>query len=115
MLNNKFVPFKREQFTLLAKAKRLVLEEFGDELSLQDKNLVRKIKTYASESTDSRLKDIYDQLNIAAQPQVKKSPIQPRDKENNKSQAKNTGKIQVGDMVDGKLCVGLYRGQPVFK
>jgi len=87
MLNEKFVPFKREQFTLLAKAKRLVLEEFGDEVSLQDKNIVRKIKTYAAESADSRLKDI----------------------------SKSTDKIQVGDMVDGKLCVGLYRGQPVFK
>jgi len=108
MLNEKFVPFKREQFTLLAKAKRLVLEEFGDEVSLQDKNIVRKIKTY-------RLKDIYDQLSLEAEPAPEQNVTQPSAKNNNDSLAKSTDKIQVGDMVDGKLCVGLYRGQPVFK
>ena len=113
MLNEKFVPFKREQFTLLAKAKRLVLEEFGDEVSLQDKNIVRKIKTYAAESADSRLKDIYDQLSL--EPAPEQNVTQPSAKNNNHSLAKSTDKIQVGDMVDGKLCVGLYRGQPVFK
>ena len=110
-----FVPFRREQFALLREAKKLVLTEFKQELSLQDKNILDKINSYSIESSGTRLKEIYQQLNTdTGSAQAASNTTRSSDK-NQSSAAKQGKKIQIGDMVDGKQCVGFYRGQPVLE
>jgi len=115
MSKKRFVPFKREQFALLREAKKLVLTEFKEDLSLQDKHILGKISSYSIESSDTRLKEIYQQLNADAGSAQAASSTARSSEKNKTSAAKQGEKIQIGDMVDGKRCVGFYRGQPVLE
>jgi len=116
-MSNNFVAFNREQFRLLREAKRLVLKEFDQQLSLQDSDVVENIYKYALESDDEALFDIFEQLKGPAQSPDSKSSsvdtINAASKDSKKGSSDNA--LKVGDMVDGRRCVGFYRGQPVFK
>ena len=39
----------------------------------------------------------------------------PKDAETSQKRAVENHKVQLGDIVEGKECVGFYRGRPMFK
>jgi len=123
MLKTKFTPLNREQFALLREAKRLVATEFKKDLKIQDKDIMDQIYGFAFESAQERLYEIFNTLHSSfedtdsEESQDSKNVIGLPERSTNKNVKKkaNNDPIKVGDVLDGKKCVGFYRGQPIYK
>ena len=121
MTNNNFVPLSREHFALLREAKRLIANEFQENLTLQGSNILDRIHVFAQTSNSNRLLDIWTELKAPEKNSTEGYPGPANDSvmkpngepKNNDDRPK--GAIKVGDTVNGKKCTGFYRGQPVFK
>ncbi|MBX2848673.1 MAG: hypothetical protein KTR16_10145 [Acidiferrobacterales bacterium] len=116
MVAKTFVPLEREQFKLLRDAKRIIANEFGEDLSLQDPEILNSIYAYAKKSTKEELLNIFVSLDgkkaEKADASVKSGGAP---KKSSDAKAKSSNEVKVGDIVDGKQCIGFYRGQPMFK
>jgi hypothetical protein len=108
----------REQFAKLREAKRLIKEEFGQELILHEADVMEKLYHYASESRDDDLYQIHLAFSNNAESPSSPAPEQPRarvSKARPPFAKKAPHKIQVGDIVDDQRCVSIYRGKPVME
>ena len=118
MLKTSFVPLEREQFKLLRKAKKMVKEEFSEDLVLHDKNVLENLYRYALSSEDDQLFDLFNQLHNDADLDSNDSDrvvqLSNINNPSKKPTAYNPKEVKVGDIVDGEKCTGYYRGQPVF-
>lgn len=115
MLKTSFVPLGREQFKQLRLAKKMVKDEFGEELVLHDERVLEKLYKYALNSENEELFNLFKELH-KEQNEIDQS-VQGVTPIKRKATQKDTSKgadIKVGDVVDGKKCTGFYRGQPVF-
>ena len=110
MLSTKYSAVDRLQFQLLREAKQLVKQEFGADLQLQDPSVLDRIYEYALDSEEETLFDIFSALknHEAEQPSPAKNSAKA-------GRVNPEGRIDVGDVVDGKRCVAIYRGKPVFE
>ena len=135
MLKTKFKPLDREQFALLREAKRIVASEFDKEISLQDKDVLDQIYGYALESESDRLYEIFNTMHASldsdqasqgkdntvvqgkwdAKNDAETRKDAEKTKEKTKKGAVENNKVQLGDVIEGKECVGFYRGRPMFK
>lgn len=121
MSKNNFVALNRDQFAILLEAKRLVSQEFKQTLSLQDQDILSKLKVYSDRSSNDRLTKIYQQLETKLAIRettgvdlATKNPNPQSTSYRQQNVSKSSDQIQVGDIIDGKQVAGLYRGQPVF-
>jgi len=123
MLKTTFTPLDREQFALLRESKRIVQTEFDKELKLQDKDILDQIYAYALESKGERLFEILNSLSSqinngdtkSANQESKSNVVSGRWSKSKTDDTEQSTAVKVGDTVDGKICVGFYRGQPTFK
>lgn len=104
----------RDQFIKLRKAKTMIKDEFGKDVSLQDEDILNQIYGFALESSGESLFDLFTEI----------SSDQPSPDKNNSAQVTSPpvqqanghqGRIMVGDVVDGRVVTGMYRGKPTFK
>lgn len=121
MTNDNFVPLSREHFALLREAKRIIADEFQENLTLQGGNILDRIHIFAQTSRSNRLLDICTELKTPEQNSTEgySSPaiedvIEPKG-ESKAHDDMSKEAVKVGDIVNGKKCTGFYRGQPVFK
>ncbi len=102
---------------MLCEAKRLIAKEFDQNLALHADNLVEQLSVFAKVSSQSRLTSIHEKVALG---QIMiKSSSQPKQQAQAQAQAQTASikpqdKIKVGDIIDGKVCSGFYRGRPVF-
>ena len=124
MLKTKFKPLDREQFALLRESKRLIEAEFGEQISLQAKDILDQIYGYALDSRSDRLYEIFNKMYASIDDQGDAGDGDEKVIEGNfkktkerpvKAKAATANKVKIGDVVDGQECVSIYRGQPVFK
>ncbi len=105
----KRVLFQREQFQLLCEAKRLVAKEFDQNLALHADDLMEQLSLFAKVSNQPRLSSIHEKVALG---QIAIKSSSPSKKPTQTSSPQD--KTKVGDIIDGKVCSGFYRGQPVF-
>jgi len=79
MLKTKFKPLERGQFALLREAKRLISDEYGKEISLQDKDILDQIYGYALDSKSDRLYEIFNDMHAS----ISDDQTNDTDKDNN--------------------------------
>ena len=122
MLKTKFKPLDREQFALLRESKRLIEAEFGEQISLQDKDILDQIYAYALDSSTDRLYEIFNKMYASIDDQggtgdSNDKVVEGKFKKAREMQVKaaSANKVKIGDIVDGQECISIYRGQPVFK
>ena len=143
MLKIDFEPISRDEFMQLREARRLVKQEFGADLELHAEDVLDKLFGFALESKSDALFDLFSALKgvpdgpapertatsseapESDQPQIggflRPVPAQATNGGNGKpapsapNPAHPQANIRVGDIVDGKRCVGWYRGNPVLK
>lgn len=112
-MTKKRVLFQREQFQLLCEAKRLVLKEFDENLALHADDLMEQLSLFAKVSNQSRLTSIHEKVALG-QIAIKSSTPSKKAKQATIPEQSIQDKIKIGDIIDGKVCSGFYRGQPVF-
>ena len=112
-MTKKRVLFQREQFKLLCEAKRLIAKEFDQNLALHADNLVEQLSVFAKVSSQSRLTSIHEKVALG-QIMIKSSSQPKQQAQAQTASIKPQDKIKVGDIIDGKVCSGFYRGRPVF-
>jgi hypothetical protein len=108
----------REQFGMLRDAKKLVKDEFGEELMLQQANVMDLLYQFALRSRNERLFELFSTLNGGKMPgrgiDPTKISLISNDAVTTKTAARS-GPVKIGDIVDGERCVRLYRGSPIFE
>ncbi len=108
----------REQFAMLRDAKKLVKDEFGEELMLQHANVMDLLYQFALRSRNEKLFELFTTLNGGKMPGrgINPGKLSPaaNDAVTTKPPARS-GPVKIGDIVDGERCVRLYRGNPVFE
>ena len=111
MLSTKYSAVDRLQFQLLREAKQHIKKEFDADLQLQDPSVLDKIYEYALDSQNETLFDIFSALKNHD------STEQDNDPKNvgKTGRVNPQGRIEVGDIVNDKRCVSIYRGKPVFE
>lgn len=112
-MTKKQVFFQREQFKLLCEAKRLVAKEFDQNLALNSDDLMDKLSIFAKASNQTRLTSIHEKIALGQIAIKSSTPSKSITKEPTAA-PKAQGKPKVGDIIDGKVVSGFYRGQPVF-
>lgn len=116
MLKTKYKALDRVAFKLLREAKQIIKDEFAQDLSLKDDSVLDALYEFAMESQGERLFEIFSELSKEAsepEPVAEAAPVAVNRKaKNNKNSAET---IRIGDIVDGKRCVSMYRGKPVFE
>ena len=112
-MTKKRVFFQREQFKLLCEAKRLVAKEFDQNLALNSDDLLERLSAFAKDSNQSRLTSIHQKIALG-QIAIKSSSPSKKQTPEPTTLPKSQDKIKIGDVIDGKVCSGFYRGQPVF-
>lgn len=112
-MTKKRVLFQREQVKLLCEAKRLISKEFDQNLELNSDDLMERLSTFAKDSNQSRLSSIHQKVALG-QIAIKSSSPSKKHAPEPTALPKSQDKIKIGDVIDGKVCSGFYRGQPVF-
>ena len=113
MNKSSYIAISRDQFAQLRQAKKLVKDEFQADLSLQDQDVLDRLYEFALESESEALFNIFSELNGA---QSQESANDSKPALTASEPGKKSGQsVAIGDIVDGKRCVSMYRGQPVFK
>jgi len=74
-MTRKRVLFQREQFQLLAEAKRLVAREFDQNLMLQADDVIEQLSQYARASKQARLNSIHEKIALVS---IEASPFLTR-------------------------------------
>jgi hypothetical protein len=130
-----FEPVSRDQFLQLREARRLVKQEFGEQLVLNADDVLDHLFEFALESKSDKLFDVFAALKGPANAEGGMSSNSPSQSSQSESRGRtqiggflrpspsgnattNTPEhtnIKVGDVVEGKRCVAWYRGNPVFK
>lgn len=117
MLSINIKTLRREQFIQLREARKLIKEEFSETISLTDDGVLDEIYKYALESENEALFDIFESFKNAGGSQI----INANDTNKTETAKPTNGlftrktKVQVGDVIDGKKVVRMYRGAPVFE
>ena len=105
----------REQFIQLREARRLIKAEFSECIQLSDDDILDTIYEYALKSEGEELFDLFNLINNDA---TAKNAVNSQGGAQNKG-TKGMGsaaqKTQIGDVIDGRMVVNIYRGKPVFK
>jgi len=97
---------------LLCEAKRLVAKEFDENLALHGDDLMERLSLFAKVSNQPRLANIHEKVALG---QIAiKSSTPSKKRVETASPPIQMDKTKVGDVIDGKVCSGFYRGQPVF-
>ncbi len=102
----------------MREAKRLIRKEFDRDFKLQSSDVIEQLHKFAKASISDDLMSIYKQLKV--EDPKSSQPVGDRVKAKAKSDLSmaingKSKEIRVGDIVDGRECVGLYRGQPVYR
>ncbi|MDF1782406.1 MAG: hypothetical protein P1U67_14025 [Alcanivoracaceae bacterium] len=104
----------RDQFIKLRNAKSMIKTEFGKDVSLQDEDILNQIYAFALESNGEKLFDLFTEISndsgTAPSPSNNGKPAAHAN--NNISHA---GRVMVGDVIEGRVVTGMYRGKPLFK
>ncbi len=114
MLQSSYTSITREQFSLLRQAKKLIKDEFDEELMLQDAKVLDSIYEYALRSEKEQLFDIFSSLTNGEEPTAVVSTHEAKPTHTTKP-VNDAGKVKIGDTVNGQKCVAMYRGKPVFE
>ena len=104
----------RDQFIKLRNAKAMIKEEFGKDVSLQDEDILNQIYAFALESNGEKLFDLFTEISNEAGT-APSSHGKPAAAANSNGNTSHAGRVMVGDLVDGKVVTGMYRGKPLFK
>ena len=107
MLTTKYKALDRAQFKLLREAKLIIKQEFDFNLKLQEADVLDKLYEYAMESSGEELYEIFNEITRSMEP-TSPAPVAQR---STKTSTKNA---KVGDIINGKKVVSMYRGKPVF-
>lgn len=97
---------------MLCEAKRLVAKEFDENLALHGDDLMERLSLFAKVSNQPRLANIHEKVALG---QIAiKSSTPSKNRAESAILPDQMDKIKIGDVIDGKVCSGFYRGQPVF-
>lgn len=112
MLKTKYKPLDRVAFKTLREAKKIIKDEFDQDLSLHDENVLDVLYEFAMEAQSEELYNIFNKLSPGATQIVETSAPVPRRRA---FASRSKDSVKVGDVISGKRCVSMYRGKPVFE